>query len=146
MIYTIDEISSRIRPVAEKYHLKAVYLFGSYARGEARDDSDVDLLVDLSGADLSGFFAIGGLYNDLEAALQKEIDLITTVALEQPCRRMSNKLFREIVNKERRKIYAVARFTADLEDTRLLSQHSRHNCPQNIEKMSELQFAAHSSS
>ena len=112
MIYTIDEISSRIRPVAEKYHLKAVYLFGSYARGEARDDSDVDLLVDLlvdlSGADLSGFFAIGGLYNDLEAALQKEIDLITTVALEQPCRRMSDKLFREIVNKERRKIYAVA--------------------------------------
>ena len=78
MIYTIDEISSRIRPVAEKYHLKAVYLFGSYARGEARDDSDVDLLVDLSGADLSGFFAIGGLYNDLEAALQKEVDLITT--------------------------------------------------------------------
>ena len=59
-------------------------------------------------ADLSGFFAIGGLYNDLEAALQKEIDLITTVALEQPCRRMSDKLFREIVNKERRKIYAVA--------------------------------------
>ena len=104
MIYTIDEISSRIRPVAEKYHLKAVYLFGSYARGEARDDSEVDL----SGADLSGFFAIGGLYNDLEAALQKEIDLITTVALEQPCRRMSDKLFREIVNKERRKIYAVA--------------------------------------
>ena len=51
MIYTIDEISSRIRPVAEKYHLKAVYLFGSYARGEARDDSDVDLLVDLSGAE-----------------------------------------------------------------------------------------------
>ena len=108
MIYTIDEISSRIRSVAEKYHLKAVYLFGSYARGEARDDSDVDLLVDLSGADLSGFFAIGGLYNDLEAALQKEIDLITTVALEQPCRRMSDKLFWEIVNKERRKIYAVA--------------------------------------
>ena len=81
---------------------------GSYGRGEAGPDSDVDLLVDLSGADLSGFFAIGGLYNDLEAALQKEIDLITTVALEQPCRRMSDKLFREIVNKERRKIYAVA--------------------------------------
>ena len=108
MSYTIDEISSRIRPVAEKYHLKAVYLFGSYARGEARDDSDVDLLVDLSGADLSGVFAIGGLYNGLEAALQKEIDRITTVALEQPCRRMSDKLFWEIVNKERRKIYAVA--------------------------------------
>lgn len=108
MIYTIDELSSRIRPVAEKYHLKAVYLFGSYTRGEAGDDSDIDLLVDLSGADLSGFFAIGGLYNDMEAALQKEIDLLTTAALEQPCRRMSDNLFHEVVNKERRNIYAVA--------------------------------------
>ena len=108
MIYTIDEISSRIRLIAEKYHLKAVYLFGSYARGEAREDSDIDLLVDLSGADLSGFFAIGGLYNDLEAALQKEIDLLTTASLEQPYRRMSDKLFHEVVNKERKEIYAVA--------------------------------------
>lgn len=108
MIYTIDEISRRIRPVAEKYHLKTAHLFGSYARGEAREDSDIDLLVDLSGADLSGFFAIGGLYNDLETALQKEIDLLTTASFEQPCHRMSDKLFQEIVNKERRKIYAVA--------------------------------------
>ena len=108
MIYTLDEIRQRIRPVAEKYHLRAVYVFGSYARGEAREDSDVDLLVDLAGADLSGFFAIGGLYNDLEMALQKKIDLVTTESLEQPCRRMSDKLVREIVNKERREIYAVA--------------------------------------
>lgn len=108
MIYTLDEIRQRIRPVAEKYRLRAVYVFGSYARGEAREDSDVDLLVDLAGADLSGFFAIGGLYNDLEMALQKKIDLVTTESLEQPCRRMSDKLFREIVNKERREIYAVA--------------------------------------
>ena len=108
MVYTIDEIRQRVLPVAEKYRLKAVYLFGSYARGEAREDSDIDLLVDLSGADLSGFFAIGGLYNDLETALQKEIDLLTTASFEQPCHRMSDKLFQEIVNKERRKIYAVA--------------------------------------
>ena len=108
MVYTLDEIARRIRPVAEKYHLKAVYVFGSYARGDAREDSDIDLLVDLTGADLPGFFAIGGLYNDLEAALQKEIDLITTASLEQPCNRMSDKLFREFVNKERREIYAAA--------------------------------------
>lgn len=108
MIYTLDEIRQRIRPVAEKYHLRAVYVFGSYARGEARENSDIDLLVDLTGADLSGFFAIGGLYNDLETALQKKIDLVTTESLERPCCRMSDKLFREIVNKERREIYAVA--------------------------------------
>lgn len=108
MVYTLEELARRIRPVAEKYHLKAVYIFGSYARGEAREDSDIDLLVDLTGAELSGFFALGGLYNDLEAALQKEIDLVTTEALEQPSSKMSDKLFREIVNQERRKIYAVA--------------------------------------
>ena len=108
MVYTLDEIARRIRPVAEKYRLKAVYVFGSYARGEAREDSDIDLLVDLTGADLSGFFAIGGLYNDLEAALEKEIDCVTTESLEQPSRRMSDKLFQELVNQERREIYAVA--------------------------------------
>lgn len=108
MVYTLEEIARRIRPVAEKYRLKAVYVFGSYARGEAREDSDIDLLVDLTGADLSDFFAIGGLYNDLEAALQKEIDLITTKSLERPSNKMSDKLFREIVEQERREIYAVA--------------------------------------
>ena len=108
MVYTLDEIARRIRPVAEKYRLKAVYVFGSYARGDAREDSDVDLLVDLTDADMSGFFAIGGLYNDLEAALEKEIDLVTTASLEQSSSRMSDKLFRELVEKERREIYAAA--------------------------------------
>ena len=104
----IDHLDDIVGSIVSTVPTDAIYVFGSYARGTAKEASDVDLLVDLSGADLSGFFAIGGLYNDLEAALQKEIDLITTVALEQPCRRMSDKLFREIVNKERRKIYAVA--------------------------------------
>ena len=45
MVYTLDEIRRRVQPVAEKCHLKAVYVFGSYARGDAREDSDVDLLV-----------------------------------------------------------------------------------------------------
>lgn len=108
MIYTLEEIAQRVRPVAEKYNLRAVYVFGSYARGEAREDSDVDLLVDITGADLSGFFAIGGLYNDLEDALRKKIDVVTTDALAQPCRRMSDQLFYEMVSKERRELYVAA--------------------------------------
>ncbi len=46
MIYTIKEISKRIAPVAEKYHLPAVYLFGSYSRNEATENSDVDILTE----------------------------------------------------------------------------------------------------
>ena len=72
MIYTLDEIAQRIQPVAEQYKLKAVYVFGSYARGEAREDSDVDLLIDDTGSGLRGF-AYGGLYADLEDALEKKI-------------------------------------------------------------------------
>lgn len=107
MIYTLDEIARRVRPVAEKYHLQAVYVFGSYARGEAGEDSDVDLLVDDTGSGLRGL-AYGGLCYDLEEALEKEISFITTDSLEGPCRRKSDVHFRENVSKERRKIYAAA--------------------------------------
>ena len=37
MIYTLDEIKKRIIPVIEKYSIPAMYLFGSYARGEATE-------------------------------------------------------------------------------------------------------------
>ena len=38
MIYSIYEIQQRIAPVAKQYGVKAVFLFGSYARGEAREE------------------------------------------------------------------------------------------------------------
>lgn len=44
-VFTIKDIVRRVKPVAEKYGVKAVYLFGSYARGEADEDSDLDFLV-----------------------------------------------------------------------------------------------------
>ena len=46
MILTIDEIRAKIRPICEKYKVKKLCLFGSYARGEAREDSDVDIYVE----------------------------------------------------------------------------------------------------
>ena len=53
MVYTIDQIKAIVTPIAEKYHLPAIYLFGSYARGTATDGSDIDLLVDTTGTDLT---------------------------------------------------------------------------------------------
>lgn len=55
MICTLNEIRRIIVPIAQKYDLSAVYLFGSYARGTAREDSDLDLLVDTTGARIVGF-------------------------------------------------------------------------------------------
>ena len=107
MIYTIEEIRQRVLPVAEKYHLKAIYLFGSYARGDAREDSDIDLLIDATDSGLRGL-AYGGLYHDLEEALGKSIDMITVKSLEQPARHESDIRFRETIQRERREIYGVA--------------------------------------
>ena len=107
MVYTLEEISRRVRPVAEKYHLKAVYVLGSYARGEAREDSDVDLLIDDTDSGLRGL-AYGGLCYDLEEALEKEIGFVTIDSLEQPARHKSDIYFRENVSRERREIYVVA--------------------------------------
>lgn len=105
--YTIDEIKRRIVPVAEKYHLAAVYLFGSYARGDATADSDVDLLVDLTGSTAHGMM-LGGLYADLEDALGVGIDLVTVASLRTPTTRRSQLHFRETVARERMIIYVAA--------------------------------------
>ena len=71
MIYSIYEFQQRIAQVTKQYGVKAIFLFGSYARGEAREDSDIDLLVDTSGTNLRSLLSLGALYCDLEAALQK---------------------------------------------------------------------------
>ena len=105
MIYTIVQIKERIEPVARRYDLSAVYLFGSYAKGSATEDSDVDILVDKTGSSLVGMFAMGGLYNDLHEAVGKKISLLTTSALEQEYTQERTPWLVENLNKEKVKIY-----------------------------------------
>lgn len=78
-IYTIERIKNLVYPVAVKHSVDRIYLFGSYARGSADHNSDIDLCVDSSG--IRGMFALGGLYADLKEALNKELDLITLKSL-----------------------------------------------------------------
>ena len=108
MIYTIDEIRRIVKPIAEKYCLPAIYLFGSYARGTANERSDVDLLVDTTGTQLKSLLALGALYNDLEEALGKKIDLITVSSLRQSLQLPSEKTFRDTVWKEKVSLYDAA--------------------------------------
>ena len=44
-VLTIETIINLVKPIAKKYHVDRIYLFGSYARGEAEIDSDLDFLV-----------------------------------------------------------------------------------------------------
>ena len=80
-VYSIDELKTIISPIAAQHGLDRVYLFGSYARNEASADSDIDLRVDRGR--LRGLFALGALYCDLEDALGKRLDLLTTGSLDQ---------------------------------------------------------------
>ena len=44
-VLTLEKITEIVKPIALKYKVEAIYLFGSYARGEATADSDLDFLV-----------------------------------------------------------------------------------------------------
>lgn len=78
-IYTLDEIKAIAAPIAHRYGVAALYLFGSYARGEATPQSDLDFRVDKG--QLGDLLALGGLYSDLEDRFQKKIDVLTTQML-----------------------------------------------------------------
>lgn len=78
-IYTIDEIAAAVKPIAEKYGVEKVWLFGSYARGEATEKSDVDLLI--SYEKLKGQFALGGIFADMEDTFNKSVDIVSERAL-----------------------------------------------------------------
>ena len=68
----IDEIETILSSVFNDKNITFAYLFGSYAKGEAVEHSDVDLMIfgPITGLD---FFSLGG---ELERALHKKIDLI----------------------------------------------------------------------
>jgi predicted nucleotidyltransferase len=77
MAYNLKQLANHIRPVAEKYNIPAIYVFGSYARGNTSKESDVDLLIDTEGTDLNSSFQMGGLYNDISSVLPIDFDMIT---------------------------------------------------------------------
>jgi len=74
-IYDIAEIKRRLTPVFHQNGVRRAVLFGSYARGEARPNSDVDILVD---SGLRGL-AFVGLMGYVRDALQKEVDFFDVV-------------------------------------------------------------------
>ena len=108
MVYTIQEIRSKVLPILVKYRIPAMYLFGSYARGDATEDSDIDFLIDTSGTELTSLLRLGALYCDLEEAFQKPIDLITVRSIMQESSMESDIDFRNTVLKERVRLDDVA--------------------------------------
>ena len=72
---TIEEIKLIILPILKKYNVSRAGIFGSMARGEADEDSDLDLLVELP-RDLS-LLDLVGLKLELEETLCRKVDVLT---------------------------------------------------------------------
>ena len=75
MKYTIDEIREKSIPIAQQYGIQKLGLFGSYARGEEKEDSDLDFLI--SKGKLRGLFQYMGFVQELEDAFDCHVDVVS---------------------------------------------------------------------
>ena len=66
-VLTLKQIKMRILPVMAKHNIHEVFLFGSYARGEATNKSDVDIYCE--SGDIKGLISVGFFKDELERAL-----------------------------------------------------------------------------
>ena len=77
-IVDLEYISRNCSEIFDKYKINFCYLFGSYAKGKAKDDSDVDLLISTEIKGLKFF----GLVEELRNSLQKKVDVIEVAGLK----------------------------------------------------------------
>ena len=79
---TILEILKKNNELLKKYHVSKIGLFGSYARGDEKSGSDIDLLVEFDekafGANYKGYFdTVTLLSTELSSLLHQNVDLVT---------------------------------------------------------------------
>lgn len=96
MILTTDYIKQVITGFFEKKPVKKVWLFGSYARGEADENSDVDVLVEI---DFRPGIASDYIswHRELAEKLNKKVDIVSSGAI--------NKYIRPFIDKDKCVIY-----------------------------------------
>lgn len=92
-ILSLSRIKEIVKPIALKYKVKEIYLFGSYARGEATSESDLDFLV-FGGEDFK-LTLIFSLAEELREAFQKNVDVFEIHEVNQ------KSVFYDTIMKER---------------------------------------------
>ena len=79
---TVDNLKTTLAPCFAANHVVRARLYGSYARGDCRADSDLNLLVDFGGD--ATLLDLGGLHEDLQEVLGgMKIGLMTGATLER---------------------------------------------------------------
>ena len=88
-------INDKIVEYLLRYNPKRIGVFGSFARGEDKPSSDIDILVDFSGK--ITLFDLGGIKYDLSLLLKRPVDIVTERGL--------NSRLRDSVKKDLKIIY-----------------------------------------
>lgn len=103
-VLDLEEIAAEVIKVADQYGIVKAGVFGSYARGEANDESDIDLLFEFK--EVIGLMKLGGLKIDLEETLGKQVDVLQFCAI--------NSQIRDHVLQEVKIIYEQGRSTSGI--------------------------------
>jgi len=77
---TIEEVKRKIMPVLRRHQVKRAALFGSVVRGEMKENSDIDILVEVDN-DLSLLDFIG-IKQEIEDMLARRVDLVEYEAIK----------------------------------------------------------------
>jgi predicted nucleotidyltransferase len=79
-IYSINEISNIAAPIARAFGIRKLSVFGSYARGEATKDSDLDFRI-IDRGSLRGLFKLAGFELALEEKFNLPVDVVVADAM-----------------------------------------------------------------
>ncbi len=91
------QLLEAVRNDPNRKDIRYVALFGSYVNGTAREDSDIDVLIDFYPQAVVGLFKYIDIQQNFSKVLQKEVDLLTPQAI--------SKYFRDHVLKEAELVY-----------------------------------------
>ncbi|MCL2145004.1 MAG: nucleotidyltransferase domain-containing protein [Endomicrobia bacterium] len=92
--FTINEIKKMCGAVAKKHGVNKVYLFGSYAKGKADKDSDIDICIEKG--KIRTLFQLSDFYMDINKAFGKNVDVVTTKGVKRNFKNSIKKDFIEI--------------------------------------------------
>lgn len=93
--YSIDELKRIVTPIARQHGVESVSLFGSYSKGTASANSDVDLKIEKG--QLRSLFQLCGFRLAIEDALQLPVDLVTSES--------SDRAFLDMIKKDEVLLY-----------------------------------------
>ena len=109
-VYAIEEIRELSKPIMMKYKIKKAYVFGSYARGEATEKSDIDIIIK-KGDTVFSLVTLVKFEDDLKKVLKKNIDVVSEdtythdIKYDDSSKRLAKKLFYKNIKVDRKKIY-----------------------------------------